>query len=238
MSTVTFYITRHGKTIMNTLGRMQGWCDSPLTPAGIEVAEYLGKGLQDVDFQAAYCSTLRRTLETTKIVLNSKGQKDLPIIEKEGFKEVSFGSFESQDESDMWVKISLYLQYLNPNDIDRDLASGKLKYGDISDAIAKMDPWQMAENWQTLETRTQSTLKEVAERELQRGSRNVLVVCHAMAIAGMLLSLGGDKLIKGDLKNASVCKVTYSNGQFSVESMGDMSYVEKGMKLSQNREVK
>ncbi len=231
MSTVTFYITRHGKTIMNTLERMQGWCDSPLTPAGIEVAEYLGKGLHTVDFQSAYCSTLRRTLQTAKIVLDAKGQAGLPIIEHEGFKEVGFGSFESQDESDMWVKISLYMQYLNPSDIDKDLASGRLKYGDISDTIAKMDPWQMAENWQTLENRTQSTLKEVAEYELKKGSKNVLVVCHAMAIAGMLLSLGGDKLIKGDLKNASVCKVLYSNGTFTVESMGDMSYVEKGIAL-------
>lgn len=232
MSTVAFYITRHGKTIMNTLERMQGWCDSPLTPAGIEVAEYLGKGLQDIEFQAAYCSTLRRTLQTAKIVLETKGQSNLAIVEKEGFKEVGFGSFESQDESDMWVKISLYMQYLDASQIDRDLATGKLKYGDISDAISRMDPWQIAEDWKTLEQRTQETLREIAEEELKKGSRNVLIVCHAMAIAGMLLSLGGDKLISGDLKNASVCKVTYTDGNFSVQSMGDMSYVEKGMSQS------
>ncbi|MDR1877109.1 MAG: phosphoglycerate mutase family protein [Flavobacteriaceae bacterium] len=28
---ITFYIVRHGKTILNTLGRVQGWSDSPLT---------------------------------------------------------------------------------------------------------------------------------------------------------------------------------------------------------------
>lgn len=228
MNTLTFYITRHGKTIMNTLERTQGWCDSPLTPAGIEVAEYLGKGLKDIVFDAAYCSTLRRTLQTSKIILTSKGQSELEIIEKEGFKEVGFGSFESHDEAELWIKVSLYMQYLDPNDIDRDLASGKLKYGDISDAIARMDPWQVAENWKTIESRTQATLKKIAENELKKNSKNILVVSHAMAIAAMLLSLGGDKLIKGDLKNASVCKVTYTDGKFSVESMGDMSYVEQG----------
>ncbi len=232
MNTLTFYITRHGKTIMNTLERTQGWCDSPLTPAGIEVAEYLGKGLKDIAFDAAYCSTLRRTLQTAKIILTSKEQSELEIIEKEGFKEVGFGSFESHDEADLWIKVSLYMQYLDPNDIDRDLASGKLKYGDISDAIARMDPWQVAENWKTIESRTQATLKKIAENELKKGSKNILVVSHAMAIAAMLLSLGGDKLIKGDLKNASVCKVTYTDGKFSVESMGDMSYVEQGKTLS------
>lgn len=228
METLTFYITRHGKTIMNTLERTQGWCDSPLTPAGIEVAEYLGKGLQNITFDAAYCSTLRRTLQTAKIILDSKGQSKLEIIEKEDFKEVGFGSFESHDEADLWIKVSLYMQYLDPNDIDKDLASGKLKYGDISDAISRMDPWQIAENWETIESRTQAALKKVAENELKKGSKNILVVSHAMAIAAMLLSLGGDELIKGDLKNASVCKVSYTNGKFSVASMGDMSYVERG----------
>lgn len=36
---VTLYLTRHGKTMLNTTGRMQGWCDSPLTEDGAAVAE-------------------------------------------------------------------------------------------------------------------------------------------------------------------------------------------------------
>ena len=54
-NTVTLYITRHGKTILNTVDRVQGWSDSfrksrglvqvgvdsCLTPAGVDVAEYL-----------------------------------------------------------------------------------------------------------------------------------------------------------------------------------------------------
>lgn len=42
MSKITFYIARHGQTMMNALDRVQGWCDSPLTHQGIEVARYLG----------------------------------------------------------------------------------------------------------------------------------------------------------------------------------------------------
>lgn len=231
MSKLTIYVTRHGKTIMNTLERTQGWCDSPLTPEGIEVAEFLGKGLKDIDFQAVYCSTLRRTLQTSQIILNTQGQSHLPITEKEDLKEVGFGSFEAHDEADLWIKVSLYMQYLDANEIDADLKSGKLKYGDISDAIAKMDPWQLAENWNAIESRTQKVLREIAEQELEKGTKNVLIVSHAMAIAAMLLSLGGDKLIDGDLKNASVSKVIYEDGKFTVLSMGDMTYVEKGKKM-------
>lgn len=31
MSKVKLYIARHGKTMFNTIGRVQGWSDSPLT---------------------------------------------------------------------------------------------------------------------------------------------------------------------------------------------------------------
>lgn len=228
MNKVTFYIVRHGKTIMNTLQRSQGWCDSPLTPQGIEVAEFLGLGLKDIEFETAYCSTLQRTHQTARIILKTKGQENIPLIEKEGFKEAGFGSYESHDESELWIKVAFFMQYTDPNDIDKDLEKGILKYGDISDAIARIDSWKVAEDWNTIETRTQKALYEVAVAESKKGTKNVLIVSHAMAIAAMLLSLGGDKIIKGDLRNASVCKVEYENGKFTVISMGDMSYIEKG----------
>lgn len=228
MSKLTIYVARHGRTIMNTLHRVQGWCDSPLTPQGVEVAQYLGRGLMDISFQAVYCSTLRRTLETAKIILKEIGLENLSIVEKDGFKEACFGAYESYDEAELWVRLALFMQYVDPYDIDKDLARGKLKYGDISNAIAKIDPWKMAEDWATIERRSQEALIEVAKEEFSKGSQNILIVGHGMAIAAMLLSLGGDKLIKGDLHNASVCKVEYDGEKFRVLSMGDMSYVEKG----------
>jgi probable phosphoglycerate mutase len=33
-NTVTIYVTRHGKTMFNTVHRVQGWADTPLTTAG------------------------------------------------------------------------------------------------------------------------------------------------------------------------------------------------------------
>ena len=49
---VTLYVTRHGKTMFNTVHRAQGWADTPLTPAGVEVAQKLGRGLQTTPFIA------------------------------------------------------------------------------------------------------------------------------------------------------------------------------------------
>lgn len=33
---INIYFARHGKTILNTYDRVQGWSDSPLTPAGLK----------------------------------------------------------------------------------------------------------------------------------------------------------------------------------------------------------
>ena len=34
MSSVKLYLVRHGKTMFNTIGRAQGWSDTPLTAEG------------------------------------------------------------------------------------------------------------------------------------------------------------------------------------------------------------
>ena len=39
---INIYFARHGKTLLNTFDRVQGWADSPLTEDGIRVARYLG----------------------------------------------------------------------------------------------------------------------------------------------------------------------------------------------------
>ncbi len=44
---VVLYVTRHGKTMFNTVHRAQGWSDTPLTDDGVKVAEQLGKGLKE-----------------------------------------------------------------------------------------------------------------------------------------------------------------------------------------------
>ena len=41
------YIARHGKTMFNTIGRAQGWSDSPLTVDGERGIQELGLGLKD-----------------------------------------------------------------------------------------------------------------------------------------------------------------------------------------------
>ncbi|WP_165022526.1 histidine phosphatase family protein [Dysgonomonas sp. ZJ279] len=230
MSKITIYVARHGKTMMNSLDKVQGWCDSPLTKEGIDAARYLGYGMDDITFRTAYCSDLRRTRQTVQIVLGAKGQDDIPVIELAGLREACFGSFEADYNGVMWGNAALFLQYTSYEDMYKDIMDRKINYSHVLNVIKKLDKMGMAESFDQLEARTQESLKEIAENEAQYGDGNVLVIAHGMSILGMLYNLGGDKLLKGALDNAAVCKVIYEDGKFTVESMGDMSYVEKGKK--------
>lgn len=228
MAKITFYIARHGKTVMNTLDRVQGWCDSPLTKEGEEVAEYLGRGLKDINFRSVYCSTLERSRQTLEIVLKAKGQGELSIVEKDGFREACFGSFEGGYNHLMWGNAALFLQYVSIAEMNQAIAEQKLTYDEVLNAIKRLDTMGIAEDTETLRNRTQATLREVAEEEEKNGPGSILIISHGMSILGMLGTLGGNRLLKGALQNAAVCKVSYENGEFTVETMGDMSYVEKG----------
>ena len=86
-----FYFVRHGKTLFNRKGRMQGWCDSPLLEEGIQQAENVASALRNVPFNRAYSSTSERAWDTAKEICK---YHDIPLILTKGLKEFSFGSLD------------------------------------------------------------------------------------------------------------------------------------------------
>ena len=236
-STITFYIARHGKTLMNTLEKVQGWCDSPLTPEGIEVAKYLGAGLRNIKFDLVYTSDLRRTRQTAQVLLKEQGQTALPIIEKEGFREACFGSYEADLNSKMWNEAAMYLHYPRIELMYDDLYAKKITNKEVMGAINELDYMGLAETFDQVEARTQKALLEIAETEGLKGKdSNILVVAHGLCIVVMLHNLGGKNMPKLYVDNATVCKVTYKNGIFNVESMGDEQYINAGKKTLEREE--
>ncbi|MGZ5146043.1 MAG: histidine phosphatase family protein, partial [Burkholderiales bacterium] len=57
-------LIRHGETLWNQQGRMQGQHDSPLTPVGLQQARQLAGRLRKVPFAALYSSDLGRAHQT------------------------------------------------------------------------------------------------------------------------------------------------------------------------------
>lgn len=65
---ITLYIVRHGQTVDNLDGRIQGHSDSPLTPLGVRQAEAIADRLASESFAAIYSSDLGRAMHTAEII--------------------------------------------------------------------------------------------------------------------------------------------------------------------------
>lgn len=231
-NTVTFYVTRHGKTMFNSVERAQGWSDTPLTAEGIKVAEQLGKGIRDVNFKAVYSSDLGRARQTARIVLAAKGQS-LNIHESENLRESCFGIFEGDLDPNMWGPVGRKLGYQSDVDLMADYAKGKVSTKQLLDTLAEVDSSGQAENFDTVKNRMQMELKQIAQDVAQQGGGDVLLVSHGVAIMVMLSDMAEPERLNVKPGNASVTKVTYKDGQFSVGDIGDMSYVKKGATINQ-----
>ncbi len=93
----TLYMMRHGQTIFNVSGKIQGWCDSPLTNLGRQEAEEAGKWFREwnIAFDNAYSSTSERTFDTLEIVTGGL----MDIVRVRGLKSWYFGKLEGNDVS-------------------------------------------------------------------------------------------------------------------------------------------
>ncbi|WP_055665099.1 histidine phosphatase family protein [Desnuesiella massiliensis] len=157
----TLYITRHGETEWNTEGRMQGWNNSPLTYLGKMQAEWLRDRLKDVDFHAIYSSTLERAYQTAEIV---KGQRNIEVIKKEGFKEISLGNWEG-----------LTSQEIEAINKEQNYNFWKAPHLYIPDG---------GEHFHELIARTHKGIKEILENHKDE---NVLVVTHGVTLKAIML---------------------------------------------------
>lgn len=95
---VTFTYVRHGKTLFNQLGRIQGMCDSPLLEEGIEGAKNTASALCRVNFSRCYCSSSKRAWDTAEILCRSHHLK--PILSRD-LREFDFGSLDGEYMKDV-----------------------------------------------------------------------------------------------------------------------------------------
>lgn len=121
------YLMRHGETLFNVQGKIQGWCDSPLTTNGIKQAKaaaayYEREGIR---FDAACCSTAERASDTLELITS------LPYARLKGIREVGFGTFEGEHE---------YL-HLQENSVMPDITSNLAEKMKTRSEIASSKPF-------------------------------------------------------------------------------------------------
>ncbi len=76
---VRLFLVRHGESEYSKEGRLGG--NSGLTEKGIKQAEKLGDELKKFDIDRVYCSFLKRSIETAKIINRQLGKKEIKVQE-------------------------------------------------------------------------------------------------------------------------------------------------------------
>ncbi|WP_081893215.1 MULTISPECIES: histidine phosphatase family protein [unclassified Serratia (in: enterobacteria)] len=225
---VTIYFARHGKTILNTYDRVQGWADSPLTAPGLETARYLGAGLKDISFDRYYTSDAGRQRETMQVILKEMGKSDVKVTELPDMREMFFGGFEGLPNPEMADAAAKKMGMASGAMMFQQAGEGKLDLTSMVNAISQSDEKKEAENALQVKTRMQRALHTIVQDALKAEDKNVLAVSSGLSMLMMVSDMTDNPNKNKPLANAAVVKITYKNGKYTVTDLGDMSYVAKG----------
>jgi 2,3-bisphosphoglycerate-dependent phosphoglycerate mutase len=103
----TLILVRHGQSIYNQENRFTGSLDVDLTQFGKEEAKLAGQKLLHYKFDFAYTSTLKRALESLKIILETIHQTNIRIIEDIALNERNYGSLQGLNKAETIEKYGL-----------------------------------------------------------------------------------------------------------------------------------
>ncbi|MEZ4734227.1 MAG: histidine phosphatase family protein [Caldilineaceae bacterium] len=196
-------LVRHGETIWNAEGRVQGQGDSPLTERGIAQAKAVGQRLQHESFTALYASHLGRVIDTARYIAAVTGHA---ITIDERLQERAYGIFEGLTHAEAMVKHAAVYQEYKTN-FSPDFAIPQ------------------AESTRQMLTRGQTVFRELAERH--PGER-IVVVSHGSFLRFVLSDILGVPLGAKQgfrLANGSLSEIAYEDGEWSVTTLGEVYHL-------------
>ena len=158
-------IVRHGETIWNSEGRIQGHLDSPLTPRGIAQAESVAERLKQVRFDALYSSDLGRAYGTAERISAATGSE---IIPEKRLRERNLGVFQGLVEEEIRERYPSEWEQFLRRDPDYRIPEGESSRDRV--------------------VRTKQLLDEVAERH---PGGCVLLVTHGGILDGIFRLVTG-----------------------------------------------
>ena len=205
---ITFYVVRHGETLLNNLGRAQGWSDSPLTDNGKKTAIELGAELKGITFNAVYTSDMIRTEQTAKLILSISGNNTLEIQKDMRLREWCLGSMEAEHNPLFIQTVSNWLGVTSFAELNRRLP-------DVAMAIYEHDKTKTAEHFADILNRLRNVFTDIAQSKSRDENSNILVVTHAFVIKTLFYLFAPEKLcVINEVKNATISKLLYNGNKF------------------------
>ena len=103
--TLTIHLVRHGQTLFNRRGLVQGWVDSPLTEIGVAQARAAAGALRHRPLSAIYSSTSERAEDTAQVIADH--HPDLSVTRLKGLKEMYFGDLEARPNEEFEAAVDI-----------------------------------------------------------------------------------------------------------------------------------
>ena len=170
-------LVRHGESQWNLENRFTGWVDVPLSEKGIQEAAAAGERLkkENLKFDCAFTSDLKRAQLTLKLILEKLGQSGIPIEKNQALNERHYGE----------------LQGLNKAETAKKFGEEQVKIWRRSYDIAP--PGAGGESLKDTAARTLPYFNSRILGEIKKG-RNVIVAAHGNSLRSIVMDL--DKLTK------------------------------------------
>lgn len=175
---MTIYLCRHGQTLWNLEGRLQGQLDSPLTALGLQQAQQLVPSLTPLALDQIICSDLGRCVRTAHTINQSLA---LPLSHNPLLRERCFGELQGVSPN---IQPLLWQQY-HMRHQQNELA--------IADAESALD----------VHRRVQQFVRQL----LSHPQQNILVVSHGEWIRSLLNWQQGLEAWSGDVALPLHCQL-------------------------------
>lgn len=175
-----FWLVRHGETVWNQEGRLQGSIDIELNENGLLQAGRLAEQLKNVNFQAIFSSPLKRACKTAEII---SAQCKLPVQTDPRLAEISMGLWEGLTVSELRMKYPGQLEKRNADPVHFCPQGGESTF--------------------EISIRLRQTVDEISR---QYTEEPVLLVSHGLALATLVCMAKGipfEKVFKQVPDNAA-----------------------------------
>ncbi|MFA6184984.1 MAG: histidine phosphatase family protein [Candidatus Shapirobacteria bacterium] len=193
-SQTILYLVRHGETLFNTQGIIQGHSDSELTNKGKKQAEDLGNLFKNIAIDEYYSSDLNRAVHTAEII--KRNQLEPTKIDK-NLREKCYGRFERKIFTELKVLDDLL------DTVDKDKRLSFKAFPDV-------------ESDSEVAIRMVSFIKDSHSK---KKNKTILAVTHGGSMRSLLLYLGWgtyDSLPPNVVKNTSYIKLLVRNEKIEV----------------------
>ncbi|WP_137597188.1 histidine phosphatase family protein [Paucilactobacillus kaifaensis] len=211
MKQLELYFVRHGETLFNTMDKLQGWADSPLTENGIKIAQQTGQRLANTTFQSVYTSDMKRTIDTANYIIAANKTFTGIAHPSANFREAFFGGFEGLDNQSVWHSIAAPYGANNQTEMLENVTPGTVR-----DRMHAADPLHLAETGDQFWSRVTTGFAELLDKEADHN--RVLIVAHGTLIRSLAIRFADHNIdpVHTFPQNGSVTKILLSPQQVEV----------------------